>query len=63
MKITNEKGDQILPTNTVGEIWTKSCAVSKGYWGNEKATKEVFVDGWYKTGDVGKLDEEGYLYL
>ncbi|NLI67505.1 MAG: long-chain fatty acid--CoA ligase, partial [Bacilli bacterium] len=37
--------------------------VMKGYWKNEKATKETIVDGWLRTGDLGYVDENGYLYI
>ncbi|TPX32732.1 hypothetical protein SmJEL517_g04230 [Synchytrium microbalum] len=63
VKITNAEGTKIMPRGTPGEIWTKSCSVSKGYWRNEKATNEAFQNGFYKTGDVGRVDEDGYLFL
>ena len=46
-----------------GEILLTSPGVMKGYWNNTVATIETLRDGWVHTGDVGKLDHEGYLYL
>ena len=47
----------------VGEIWLKSPAITPGYWRKPVQTKETFKDGWFKTGDLGKIDEDGYYYL
>lgn len=46
-----------------GEIQAKGVCVFDGYWNNQAATDEVFEDGWFKTGDIGKIDEEGYLEI
>ena len=46
-----------------GEIWLQSPTVMQGYWFRPEATRDVLVDGWYRTGDGGVLDAEGYLYL
>ena len=62
MKVVNEKGDR-LPPHTVGELWAKGPNVVKGYWNNPAATAENFVDGWLKTGDLAKIDEEGFCYI
>ena len=47
----------------VGEIWLKADSMMKGYFRNPEATKEVFEKNWYKTGDVARLDEDGYLFM
>ena len=47
----------------VGEICTRSAANFCGYWNDKDATEEVFVDGWLKTGDLGKMDERGFIYI
>jgi long-chain acyl-CoA synthetase len=47
----------------VGEIWLKGPNVVRGYWNRAQETAETFVDGWLRTGDMGRLDEDGYLYI
>ncbi len=61
-KIVNEEGRE-LPPHGVGEIILKGPTVTKGYWGKPEATKATIVDGWLRTGDIGKLDDEGYIYI
>jgi steroid-24-oyl-CoA synthetase len=62
LKIVGDQG-QTLGPGEIGEIWYRGPIVVRGYWNNEKATAETFIDGWVKTGDLAKLDEEGFLYI
>lgn len=52
-----------VPIGNVGEIIIKSPAVSIGYWRNHEATLATFINGWCKTGDLGKFDQDGYLII
>lgn len=62
VKIADEAG-AILPPDTVGEIMVKGPVVMPGYWKNQDATAKTFMDGWLLTGDMGRMDDEGYLTL
>ena len=62
LKIVGDNGQTLAP-GEIGEVWYRGPIVVRGYWNNEKATAETFIDGWVKTGDLAKLDEEGFLYI
>jgi len=62
LKIVDENGDE-LPTGEVGEVAAKGPNIMQGYWRKPEQTAEVLRDGWYHTGDLGRLDADGYLYL
>ena len=62
IKIVNESGKE-LPRNQVGEIVLKSDAVMLGYYQDIEATKECLKDGYLYTGDLGYMDEEGFVYF
>lgn len=61
-KIIGPDGES-LPTGERGEVCMKSPANGLGYWNKPEATAEAFVEGWFHSGDVGYLDEEGFLYI
>ncbi|KAI0766416.1 acetyl-CoA synthetase-like protein [Trametes elegans] len=62
MKIVRDDGTLAGP-NEPGELWATGPNVALGYWRNEKATKETFVDGWVHTGDRLRVDEDQYLFF
>src|SRR5687767_15946548 len=62
MKVVDEDGGAV-EQGEVGEIVIKGHNVMKGYWNREEATAEAIKDGWFHSGDMGKLDEEGNLYI
>ena len=55
--------NQPLPANEVGEIVARSDGMMSEFWNNPEATAQRIVNGWIKTGDLGKLDANGYLYV
>lgn len=63
IKIVDEDG-KALPPNKIGEIWARGPRVMTGYWRDEQKTAEAITpDGWLRTGDMGWMDEDGYIYL
>lgn len=60
--IRDEKGQEVS-LNEVGELWVRGPQVMKCYWNNEEETKKVLVDGWLKTGDLARMDQQGFIYI
>ncbi len=58
-----ETGKTELPVGEVGELIVRGPHVMKGYWNAPEATAEALRDGWLHTGDIGRVDEQGYVYL
>lgn len=54
---------QELPRGKEGELALRGANVTQGYLNNPQATKEAFTDGWFRTGDLARMDEDGYVYL
>ncbi|MFC9816647.1 AMP-binding protein [Streptomyces virginiae] len=61
-EIRDERGRAVAAGHT-GEVWTRSETVMSGYWGRPALTAGVLRDGWLRTGDLGHVDAQGYLYL
>jgi malonyl-CoA/methylmalonyl-CoA synthetase len=62
-RIVNPDTFQDVKPGEVGEIWLKGPNVTPGYWRKPKETEAVFVKGWFRTGDLGRIDENGYYYI
>jgi long-chain acyl-CoA synthetase len=62
MRIVDEDGEEV-PIGSRGEIVIRGPNVMKGYWGRPDATAEVIRDGWFHSGDIGVMDEDGYFFI
>jgi len=62
-KVVDIETGREVPVGQEGELWIKGPQVMKGYLNREDATREAIVEGWFRSGDVAKMDEEGYFYI
>ena len=62
-KIVNPETLEELPQGEIGELLLKGPQIMKGYWKRPEATAETFVNDWLRTGDLARMDEEGYFYI
>jgi long-chain acyl-CoA synthetase len=62
MKVVDEDGKEV-PQGEVGEIAIRGHNVMKGYWRRDDATREVMREGWFHTGDMAQVDEDGYFFI
>jgi malonyl-CoA/methylmalonyl-CoA synthetase len=64
IRVVNPENDQALPVNEIGEVQLRGPNIFKGYWKQPQKTAESFTaDGWFRTGDLGFLEADGYLTL
>jgi long-chain acyl-CoA synthetase len=62
MKVVDDEGQE-LPRDEVGEIVIRGHNVMKGYWNRDDATAETIREGWLHTGDMARIDEDGYFFI
>jgi acyl-CoA synthetase (AMP-forming)/AMP-acid ligase II len=62
LSIRTEAGEEV-PAGELGEVYVRNAALMSGYWDNPGASAAVLRGGWLRTGDIGRLDPQGYLYL
>ena len=63
LRIMDADGTTELPIGAVGELWARGPQIVKGYWNKPAETAATFVDGWVRTGDLARLDDEGFCYI
>ncbi|MEA3000198.1 MAG: steroid-24-oyl-CoA synthetase [Sphingomonadales bacterium] len=63
LRIVSPEGARELALGEVGELWANGPQIVSGYWNKPEATAETFVDGWVRTGDLARLDDEGFCYI
>ena len=62
LKVADAAGERVKP-GEIGEIMIKGPAVTPGYWRSPEETEAAFLDGWFRTGDAGRIDDEGAIYI
>ncbi|TFD52281.1 fatty-acid--CoA ligase [Cryobacterium frigoriphilum] len=61
--VDTASGEDVTVADLRGELWVKGPNVIREYWRNEKANADAFVRGWFRTGDIGYLDDDGFLFI
>ncbi|MEX2327827.1 MAG: class I adenylate-forming enzyme family protein [Pseudomonadales bacterium] len=63
VKLMDADGTGEVEPGAIGELWIKGPNVVKGYWNKPEATENTFTDGWLHTGDLARIDDEGFIYI
>ena len=63
VRVVDPESSQDVPSGEVGELWLKSESITREYWQKPQETAETYKDGWFRTGDLSRVDREGYYYL
>lgn len=63
LRIMDSEGVAELPVGEVGELWARGPMIVHGYWNKPEATAATFIDGWVRTGDLARLDAEGFCFI
>jgi len=63
LRLTDPATDKVVPLNRQGIIWFKGANIFGGYLGNSQLSAQVLKEGWFRTGDVGRMDDDGFLYI
>ncbi|MFF9203997.1 long-chain fatty acid--CoA ligase [Streptomyces sp. NPDC014986] len=62
VRVADDQGEPV-PAGAIGEVLVRGPKVFSGYWRDDEANKKAFVNGWFRTGDMGRLDDDGFLYI
>jgi acyl-CoA synthetase (AMP-forming)/AMP-acid ligase II len=63
LEVRADDGVTVLPGGAIGELWARGPMIVKGYWNKPEATDATFVEGWVRTGDLARIDGEGFLFI
>ncbi len=63
IKLVAEDGTEVAAAGQVGELWVRSPGLIMGYWNQPEASAEAITDGWFHTGDIARVDDEGFVYV
>ncbi len=63
VRIVDPETFRDVQPGSTGELWLKGPGITPGYWEKPDETAEAFIDGWFRTGDLGRVDGDGYYYL
>lgn len=63
VRVVDQDTFEEVEQGETGELWIRSLSITPGYWRKPEETEKAFIDGWFRTGDLGRIDEDGYFYI